>query len=98
MPASVERFLENASIQDLGREISFFRQGHVPRKKKGWRGYRGEWDYFEPEMRVISINILCWEGSDRLGKGVCCPGSGNRRNVTCNTTTHRAAGLCQPDS
>lgn len=67
-------------------------------KKSMAGGGKGEGDYFEPEMRVISVNILCWEGSDRLGKGVCCPGSGNRRNVMCSTTTHRAAGLCQPDS
>lgn len=76
MPASVERFLENASLQGLGREISFFREGHVPRKKKkrveGVMG--GEWGYFGPKMR--SSLLISFVGKDHIGWGKVCAAQG----------------------
>lgn len=72
MSASVERFLENTSLQGLGREITFFRQGHVPRKKKrGVEGVMGgAWGSFGPEMRFHLL--ISFVGRDHAGWGEVC--------------------------
>lgn len=84
MSASVEGFVVNALPQCTGREISLCRPDHVPRKKIFF-------GHFGCGTRLTPINILCWEGACRLGKGVCCQETGSRRNLT-RDSFMRAAG------